>query len=66
MPGRRSAGFEPPSACVGALGALQDVGKWQATRDRLFSVWLQGVENSKVIRLVREVMGSYGFERTSA
>lgn len=54
--------LEPPSAFVGALGALQDVGKWQATRDRLFSVWLQGVENSKVIRLVREVMGSYGFE----
>lgn len=54
--------LDPPPPFVGALGALQDAGKWQATRDQLFSMWLQGIDNSKVIRLVRDVMGSYGFE----
>ncbi len=54
--------LDPPPPFVGALGALQDAGKWQATRDQLFSMWLQDVDSSKVIRLVREVMGSYGFE----
>lgn len=54
--------LDPPPAFVGALGALQDAGKWQATRDQLFSMWLQGVDSPKVIGLVREVMGSYGFD----
>ena len=54
--------LEPPPQFVGALGALQDASTWQATRDQLFSMWLQGVDCPKVIRLVREVMGSYGFE----
>ena len=54
--------LDPPPPFVSALSALQDAGKWQTTRDRLFSMWLEGVDSTKVIRLVREVMGSYGFE----
>jgi pimeloyl-ACP methyl ester carboxylesterase len=54
--------LDPPPPFVAALGALQDAGKWQATRDQLFAMWLQDVDNPKVIRLVREVMGSYGFD----
>ncbi len=54
--------LDPPPPFIEALAALQDSGKWQSTRDQLFSMWLQGVDNPKVIRLVREVMGSYGFE----
>jgi len=54
--------LESPPPFVRALDALQDAGKWQGTRDQLFSMWLQGVDSPKVIQLVREVMGSYGFE----
>ena len=54
--------LDPPPPFIGALAALQDPGKWQATREQLFGMWLQGVDNAKVIRLVREVMGSYGSE----
>jgi pimeloyl-ACP methyl ester carboxylesterase len=54
--------LDPPQPFIGALAALQDPGKWQATREQLFSMWLQGVDNPKVTRLVREVMGSYGPE----
>lgn len=52
----------PPPPFIEALGALQDAGKWQSTREHLFSMWLQGVDSPKVIRLVREIMGSYGFD----
>lgn len=54
--------LDPPQPFIGALAALQDPGKWHATREQLFAMWLQGVDNPKVIRLVREVMGSYGAE----
>lgn len=54
--------LDPPPAFVGALGALQDAGKWQSTRDHLFSMWLHGIDNPQIIQLVRDVMGSYGFE----
>lgn len=54
--------LDPPPPFLGALAALQDADTWQSTRDQLFSMWLQDVDNDNVIRLVREVMGSYGFE----
>ena len=54
--------LDPPPPFAAALGALQDAAKWQATRDALFSRWLEGVGNTKVTRLVQEVMGSYHFD----
>lgn len=54
--------LEPPPPFIEGLRALEDPKKWTSTREQLFSMWLQGVDNSKVIRLVRETMGSYGFE----
>jgi pimeloyl-ACP methyl ester carboxylesterase len=54
--------LDPPPPFVTALGALQDETQWSATRDHLFSMWLEGVDNVNVNRLVREVMGSYGFD----
>ncbi len=54
--------LEPPPPFLGALAALQDPAKWQSTCEQLFAMWLHGVENPKVIRLVGEVMGSHGFE----
>lgn len=54
--------LDPPPPFLGALAALQDPAKWQATRDRLFSMWLEGVDDPKVARLVHGAMGAHGFE----
>ncbi len=54
--------LDPPPPFLGALAGLQDPGKWQATREQLFAMWLQGVEGPKITRFIREGMGSHGFE----
>src|SRR5215217_80612 len=54
--------LEPPPPFLAAMDALQDPGRWQEARERVFATWLEGVSNSDVIRFVREVMSSYGFE----
>lgn len=54
--------LDPPPPFLGAIAALQDPAKWESTRDQLFAMWLHGVENPRVIRLVQQGMGSYGFE----
>lgn len=51
--------LDPPSRFIEALTAFQDPLTWQATRDQLFDMWLQGVNHPKVIHMVRAVMGSY-------
>jgi pimeloyl-ACP methyl ester carboxylesterase len=51
---------DPPPPFLDALGALQDPGRWQATRDQLFSMWLAGVSQKEVIRYVHEDMGAFG------
>lgn len=53
--------FEAPPPFVEALGALQDPQRWEQAREQLFTMWLTGVDNPDVIRLVRE-MGSQSFE----
>lgn len=52
--------LDPPPPFIAALAALQDPGKWQATREQLFGMWLHGVDDPNIIRLVQDVMGSYG------
>ncbi|AXQ28551.1 alpha/beta hydrolase [Solimonas sp. K1W22B-7] len=52
--------LDPPPPFLGALAALQDPATWQATRDQLFGMWLHGVDQPEIIRLVREGMGAYG------
>jgi len=54
--------LDPPPPFSGMLSALQDSDKWQSARDQLFAMWLHGVDNHRVIRLVQKVMGSYGFD----
>ena len=54
--------FDPPEAFVSALRGLQDLQHWEHTRERLFSMWLEGVSNSVVTQFVRQGMGSFGFE----
>jgi pimeloyl-ACP methyl ester carboxylesterase len=50
--------LEPPPPFRQVLEGLQS-DAWQASRDALFSMWLQGVGSGDVIRYVREDMGSY-------
>ncbi len=52
----------PRTADPAVMKSITHPGEWKTARDPLFDMWLQGVDNPKVIRLVREVMGSYGFE----
>ena len=54
--------FEPPPPFLDALRAMADPGRWQEARERLFSMWLEGVEHPDVVRFVREDMGSYRFD----
>jgi pimeloyl-ACP methyl ester carboxylesterase len=51
--------FEPSPPFVAALAGLRDAQAWPGTRELLFSMWLRGVENMKVMRLVRETMTAY-------
>ena len=51
----------PPPFLAG-LAALQDAARWQAARDQLFGMWLEGVDHANVVRFVREDMGSYAGE----
>ncbi len=54
--------LDPPPPFIEALATLQEASHWRMTRDQLFDMWLRDVDNPKVIRMIREVMGSYGFE----
>jgi pimeloyl-ACP methyl ester carboxylesterase len=51
-----------PPPFLGALAGLQDPARWQAVRDRLFAMWLEGVDHPAVERFVREDMGVFGAE----
>jgi pimeloyl-ACP methyl ester carboxylesterase len=51
--------LDAPPPFLGALRGIQDSTQWQATRDRMFAMWLEGVEDTRVIRFVRDDMGSY-------
>jgi pimeloyl-ACP methyl ester carboxylesterase len=54
----------PPPFLAG-LAALQDPNAWQAARDRLFAMWLHGVDDAGVVRFVREGMAAHGFDMWS-
>lgn len=53
--------LDPPPPFVDALAMLQREDSWRQTRDRLFAMWLEGVDTPAVERLVHDVMGSYDF-----
>jgi|GEM_PF-262815 len=50
-----------PRPFLDALNGLQSAESWAQVRDQLFSMWLDGVSDPKVIHYVREDMGTYGF-----
>jgi pimeloyl-ACP methyl ester carboxylesterase len=49
----------PPPFYMEIVRALSQPDTWQATRDQLFGMWLEGVDQPDLIRFVREEMGGY-------
>jgi pimeloyl-ACP methyl ester carboxylesterase len=54
--------LEAPLPFIGTLTAFQNPQQWEPAREQLFAMWLAGVENPDVIRLVKQEMGAHGFE----
>ncbi|MEM2897677.1 MAG: alpha/beta hydrolase [Nitrososphaerota archaeon] len=54
--------LEAPQPFLEALKGMQDSDKWRQTVEQIFSLWLQGVDNQKLINFVYQEMGSYGFD----
>ncbi|MEM0029503.1 MAG: alpha/beta hydrolase [Candidatus Nitrosocaldus sp.] len=53
---------EPPQQFLEALKGMQDPYRWQETVEAIFSQWLHGVDNPRLINFVHQVMGSYSFD----
>jgi pimeloyl-ACP methyl ester carboxylesterase len=53
--------LEAPPPFLEALQGMQSPAQWQQTVEQIFSLWLHGVDDPKLIRFVREEMGAYGF-----
>ena len=51
-----------PPPFLDACAALQDPARWQAVRDQLFAMWLEGVDHAGVRAFVEQDMGAYGFD----
>jgi hypothetical protein len=47
-----------PPAFRAVVKGLQDPNQWQQMRDRLFSPWLEGVDNPEATHFLRDIMGS--------
>ena len=54
--------LEPPRPFLELLRALADPERTAEARERLFSIWLEGVDEPRVERHVREDMGRYGLD----
>jgi pimeloyl-ACP methyl ester carboxylesterase len=54
--------LEAPPPFIDTLHAFQRPEQWEPAREQLFAMWLAGVENPNVIRLVKQEMGAHGFE----
>lgn len=50
-----------PAPFMGGLEALQQASSWQATRDRLFAMWTEGVSSPAVHAWIRK-MDTFGFD----
>ena len=57
--------MQPPREFFEGLEGMQSRERWRETVERIFAVWLGGVDNPALIRFVREEMGSYGFDMWS-
>ncbi len=52
--------LDPPQSFLDVLHGLQSPTEWEPTRDRLFSMWLHGLDIPTLTSYVRADMGSYG------
>jgi pimeloyl-ACP methyl ester carboxylesterase len=52
----------PPPMYMDLVHGLADANGWQQSRDILFNIWLEGVDNQEVISFVRDEMGAYDGE----
>lgn len=57
--------MQPPREFFEGLDGMQSARRWRETIERIFSVWLGGVDDPELIRFVRDEMESYGFEMWS-
>ena len=57
--------MQPPREFFEGLDGMQSPQRWHETIERIFSVWLGGVDDPWLVRFVRDEMGSYGFEMWS-
>jgi pimeloyl-ACP methyl ester carboxylesterase len=51
--------LEPPPPFVELLRAMAKPERTEQAREQLFSVWLEGVDDARIQRFVREDMGGY-------
>jgi hypothetical protein len=51
--------FDPPQPFLAALAGLQAEDTWHATREGLFHMWTEGVDNDAVVEFVHSVMGAH-------
>ncbi|GBC73383.1 1H-3-hydroxy-4-oxoquinaldine 2,4-dioxygenase [archaeon HR04] len=54
--------IEPSQQFLEVLKRMQDPDRWKDAVEAIFSLWLQDVDNPRLINFVRKVMGSYGFD----
>jgi len=54
--------MQPPREFFEGLDGMQSPNRWRETVERIFSVWLGGVDDPALACFVRDEMGSYGFE----
>jgi pimeloyl-ACP methyl ester carboxylesterase len=57
--------MQPPREFFEGLEGMQSSERWRETVERIFSVWLGGVDNPALIGFVQREMGSYGFDMWS-
>jgi pimeloyl-ACP methyl ester carboxylesterase len=54
--------FNPPITYLNLIESLQNNAEYKNARNKLFEMWLKDVDNTDVIRLIRNEMSSYGFD----
>ncbi len=52
---------EPPQSFLEALKGMQDPARWKDTVEAISTLWLQDIDNSRLINFM-QVMKSYGFD----
>lgn len=54
--------FDPPETYFSIINSLQNKDEYYQARKKLFDMWLKDVDNTEVIRLIKNEMASYGYD----